>query len=349
VAWLHSSPPASLDLQCNAEVTRIIFDGARRALAVEYLQGGQRRMAELSGELILCAGALESPRLLLLSGVGPAADLKQLGISVVQDAPGIGKNLQDHPNVSLMYKSQYPVDFLFPQVYAFDYARRPADGPRDQASDVCFVCHAVGPTLKTGMLRMLPIMALPGRLYHFTPLRKLLRGLVHLLFALPGLKRSVSSLFGIVVILGKPRSRGSVQLRSADPKVPADIDLAFFRDPDDRVVIEAALAKARDIVAQSPLAGAKPLAPGGKPDVASDTLWKWIHGMTMTTFHYSGTCSMGEDAESPVDSQLRVKGLANVRVADASVMPEAPVSALNAPSMMIGYRAADFILANRRT
>jgi choline dehydrogenase len=246
-----------------------------------------------------------------------------------------------------MYKTQYPVDFLFPQVYAFDNARRPASAPRDQASDVCFVCHAVGPTLKTGMLRMLPVMALPGRLHDITPLRKLLRGLVHLLFALPGFSRAASRLFGIVVILGKPRSRGSLRLRSADPRVPAAIDLGFFRDPHDRSVAEAALAKAREIVAQTPLAGAQPLSPGGRTGTEPEKLWKWINGMTMTTFHFSGSCSMGESADCPVDSQLRVKGLANVRVADASVMPEAPVSALNAPSMMIGYRAADFILAGK--
>ena len=93
------------------------------------------------------------------------------------------------------------------------------------------------------------------------------------------------------------------------------------------------------------MADIKPLNPPAKPDTPPDQLWQAIHSVSMTTFHFAGTCRMGDDADSPLDAQLRVKGLANVRVADASAMPEVPVSALNAPSMMIGYRAADFILA----
>lgn len=108
----------------------------------------------------------------------------------------------------------------------------------------------------------------------------------------------------------------------------------------------AAVDKARSIAAQSILvqAGAKPLSAGAKT-TNKDRVWKWVMDATMTTFHFCGSCRMGEDTASPVDTQLRVKGLRNVRVADASVIPEIPVSALNAPSMMIGYRAVDFILA----
>lgn len=344
VAWLHGNRPASLTVSCQSQATRILFDEQRRATGVEYRQNGQTKQATLSGELVLTAGALETPRLLMLSGVGPAANLDEVGISVVQDAPGVGQHLLDHPNVGLVYKSKDPVDFKYPQVYAFDNAERPADAPKDQKADTCFVLFAVSPTIKHTMLRMGPVTALPGKLYHIAPLRALIRGLIHLIFAIPGVKRSLGGIFGLLVILGKPHSRGSIRLRSANPDEPADIDLAYFRESRDKEIVEAGIRKARSIAAQPQLADCRPLNPTAKPDTPPDKLWAAIHGVSMTTFHFAGTCRMGDDADSPLDSELRVKGLANVRVADASAMPEVPVSALNAPSMMIGYRAADFIL-----
>jgi choline dehydrogenase len=164
------------------------------------------------------------------------------------------------------------------------------------------------------------------------------------------LKRYVSGVFGIVVILGKPLSRGSIGLNSADPAEPARIDPAYYKDKHDKETMLAGLNKAREIAAQSALvqAGAKPLSLGGK-NASKEKIWKWAAAATMTTFHFCGSCRMGDDVDSPVDTQLRVKGLRNVRVADASVMPEIPVSALNAPSMMIGYRAANFILEGTRS
>ncbi|MGB0219537.1 MAG: GMC family oxidoreductase [Sinimarinibacterium flocculans] len=344
-AWLHDSTPRQLTVACRAMAQRIVFDARSRAVAVEYLRDGQRQRVAVNREVVLCAGALETPKLLMLSGVGPRADLEALGIACVLDAPGVGRHLQDHPNVPLFYRARVPVDFKYPQVYAFDAARRDPGAPRNEAPpDTCYVCYAAPASIKHSMLRMLPVLALPGRLHSIGALRSLLRGLVHLAFALPPLKRFVRNLFGIVVILGKPRSRGSVRLQSADPSVPARIDLGYFRDAADRDVMEAAIDKARRIAAQAPLvdAGSRTLSAGGRP-IDRDKLWKWIHAGAMTTFHFCGTCRMGEDSESPVDPQLRVKGLSNVRVADASVFPEIPVSALNAPSMMVGYRVADFI------
>jgi len=334
-----------LVVKTGAMVRRLVFDGGR-AIAVEYDWQGRGQRSAVGREVVLCAGALETPRLLMLSGVGPGGELSRLRIEVVHDAPGVGKNLQDHPNVCLFYRGRPPVDFQYPQVYGFDAARRPALAPRDGAPDVCFVCYAAPASLKQSMQRMVPILALPGRLYHVAALRRLLRGLVGLAFALPPLRRFVDRLFGIVVILGKPTSRGEIRLASASPHDPAVIDLAYYATPHDRETMQAAIAKARDIAGRPSLdaAGARPLSAGARP-VPDKALWKWLSAATMTTFHFCGTCRMGEDAASPVDSRLRLKGLGNVRVADASVIPEIPVSALNAPTMMIGYRAADFILA----
>ena len=339
-AYLHAQRPANLSIITGALTQQLIFNTSQQAIAVQYVVNGQTHRASVSGEVIICAGALETPRLLMLSGVGPRTDLEALGIDVIVDAPGIGQNLQDHPNVCLFYRTRDKVDFQYPQVYGFDAA----GGQADDRPDTCYVCYAAPASIKQSMLRMLPLLALPGRLYQIKALRKLLRGLVHVAFALPSLKRYVAGVFGIVVILGKPTAHGSVRLASSNPDDPAIIDPAYYATDSDKQTITAGIRKARHIAQQAALKGSRPLSAGAR-NISGNKLWKWVSASTMTTFHFCGSCRMGDDAASPVDSQLRVKGLANVRVADASVIPEIPVSALNAPSMLIGYRAADFILA----
>ena len=347
-AWIHARQVPNLQIKTGAVVRRLVFDDNHKAVAVECELDGRVQQFGIAREVVLCAGALETPKLLMLSGVGPQKELQAQQLPVVLASEGVGQNLQDHPNVCLFYRARQPVDFQYPQVYAFDAARRQAGDARGQAPDTCFVCYAAPASLQQSMQRMLPILALPGSLYNIRPLRSLLRGLVNLAFRLPLLQRYVSTVFGIVVILGKPQSRGSVGLSSRDPHTPAHINLGYYASPQDRATLLAAIGKAREIAAQPALAGAKPLSAGGKP-LSSTRIWKWATGATMTTFHFCGSCRMGDDDDSPVDTKLRVKGLRNVRVADASVMPEIPVSALNAPSMMIGYRAADFILGGEST
>jgi choline dehydrogenase len=347
-AWLHENAEVNLDILTRATAERLVFNEDRQAIAVEYRSQGQLRTVEVRREVILCAGALETPRLLMLSGVGPPEQLQAVGIPLVQASAGIGQHLQDHPNVCLFYQARQKVDFNYPQVYGFDAARRtPYENTMPQP-DSCYVCYAAPASLKQSMLRMLPVLALPGLLYRIAPLRHLLRGLVHLAFALPPVRHFVGRLFGIVVILGKPVSRGQVRLASSSPAVAADINPAYYSDPRDRDTMLTAVGKARLIAQQPALAGARPLSEGAKT-FCKQRLWNWVTAATMTTFHFAGSCRMGDDDASPVDTRLRVKGLRNVRVADASVMPEIPVSALNAPSMMIGYRAADFILAGEPT
>ncbi len=346
-AWLHDTRLDNLNIITNAQAQRLVFDHAQKAIAVEYTSGGRLLRVGVNREVILCAGALETPKLLMLSGVGPRAQLQALGIEVVQAAEGVGKHLQDHPNVCLFYRARQAVDFHYPQVYGFDAARRRPEDNKPIAPDSCFVCYAAPASLKQSMLRMLPVLALPGALYRVRPLRSLLRGLIHLAFALPPMQRFIAQVFGIVVILGKPVSRGEIRLASKDPNVMPEINPAYYANEQDRKTMLAAVGKARLIALQPALAGATPLS-GGAKTFSKERLWKWISAATMTTFHFSGSCRMGLDENSPVDTQLRVKGLRNVRVADASVIPEIPVSALNAPSMMIGYRAADFILAGEQ-
>ena len=154
-------------------------------------------------------------------------------------------------------------------------------------------------------------------------------------------------MFAIVVIFGKPTARGQIRLQSADPAVPAAIDPGWYGTARDRDLMERGIERARQMVAQPSLAGLKPkaLSKGAKPSVHGKALWNWIHKASMTTYHFAGSCRMGADAAAPVaPADLRVKGLVNVRVMDASLMPEIPVSALNAPAMMLGWRGAQILL-----
>lgn len=346
-AFVKEADRATLDnLQVitGARVQRVVFEG-QRAVAVEYKSGSTLERIAVAQEVIFCAGALETPRLLMLSGVGRAEHLRSVGVPVVQDA-AVGDHLHDHPNACIFYRGKTAPDFAYPQVYAFDKANRQS-AEEKSAPDTCWVCYSAPASIQHAMHRMVPVMALPGKLHDVAFLRSMLRGLIDVAFALPPLQRFVANIWGVVVILGKPTSRGTVRLASANPDDAALIDPAYYTTTHDQAVMEAGIEKARQMVAQPSLAGvqAKPLSPSGKPSISNKKLWKWIAKATMTTYHFCGSVRMGHDADSPVEpDSLRVKGLENVRVADASVMPEIPVSALNAPSMMIGWRAADFVL-----
>ncbi|MFI0546455.1 MAG: GMC family oxidoreductase [Brachymonas sp.] len=331
-----------LRIVLGAQVEGIVFEG-QSAKSVRYTHQGQTHEVQVGKEVILTAGALETPRLLLLSGVGEAAHLRSLGLPVVLDSAGVGQNLQDHPNVCLFYRSKTAPDFAFPQVYAFDTATGEAGAPQ-----MCWVGFAAHATLRHAMHRMLPILALPEFLLRQKWLRWALRRCIDGAMFLRPVDAFVEKLFGIVVILGKPTSRGSVRLASKNPQDAALIDPAWYQSPHDQQLMEQGIERAQQIAAQPSLveAGLKPLSAGAKPGISQAKLWKWLRKASMTTYHFAGSCRMGADAASPVSpADLRVKGLANVRVMDASLMPEIPVAALNAPSMMLAWRGADMVLA----
>jgi len=334
-----------LTVKTQSRVNKILFDENKAAIAVEYVEHGINQIAHINKELILCAGALETPKLLMLSGVGPADELRKFGIPKVLDAPGIGQNLQDHPSVAVIYKGENAVDFHYPQVYGFHRVNKQSALPENQA-DTCFVFLSVGSVLKYTLKRMAPVMALPGKHYDNLALRKGLRKLVDLFFKIPLVNSFAEKTYGIIVILGKPLSRGELRLKSANPKDAASINLAYFKEPADMATMIAGIRLAHSIVQQPGFVSwGNKLLTGAAVSEDRQRAQKWIEANAMTVFHYCGTCSMGENAESPVDPQLKLKGIRNVRVADASVIPVIPVSALNAPIMMIGYRTAEFIIA----
>jgi len=238
------------------------------------------------------------------------------------------------------------VDFGYPQVYGFLRCNPQLDLPPEQA-DTCFAWLAAPVTMQESMKRMGPATMLRGKKFFNPVLKGFLRFGLKLILLLPPVNRFINNLYGIVIILGKPLSRGTVRLASRNVKDPAVVDLAFYKNETDMETLLNGVEIAKKIAAHEGLKqwGNKPLAPASRSS-KREVLKKWVYNTTMTTFHYCGTCSMGEAADAPVDTQLKLKGVQGLRIADASVIPVIPVSALNAPSMLVGYRAADFILKN---
>lgn len=339
---------AQLTVKTKSLVQRIVFDASGRAEAVDAEIDGVFHTITVNKEVVLCAGALETPKLLMLSGVGPKAVLQKHDIAVVKDIPSIGRNLKDHPNVCIFYQGRKPVDFGYPQLYGFQRFNDKLALPQGQA-DTCIAFMAAPITLKQSLYRMAPANVLSPKLFFNPLLRKLFRVVINIAFSVKKLERFVNNLYGIVVILGKPLSTGSVELASNRAKDPALVNPAYYTDPADMETMLNAAEWVKQFVAQEGMKawGSKPVIPAMRSS-KRDTIARWIYSATMTTFHYCGTCMMGREDDKPVDLSLKLKGFSNVRIADASVMPEIPVSALNAPSMMIGYRAADMIINDSR-
>ncbi len=342
VAFVKEPARPNLVVRTGARVRRLDIDSNRRVHGVIYRDADDApRRVEITREVLLCAGALETPKLLMLSGIGPGAALRKAGVEPLHELPGVGENLHDHPNVTLFFRGDRYVDLLHPQLYGFVRANPSSTLPAGQ-SDTCLVLYSGNASFYEASKRMIPYKLFGGPRYGPRK-RDLSRRAVDLAFRLGGVRRLVSELYGVVVILGKPKSRGRLTLRSARPEDPARLDPGYFTDPDDMRTMLAGLERARALAASPALAawGNRELLPG--PGKRSErALSRWIEKNAMTTFHYAGTCRMGEDAAAVVDTRGRIAGVRGLRVADASVTPWTPVSAMNAPSMMIGRRMATF-------
>jgi choline dehydrogenase len=341
VAFIAESPRDNLRVLTGATVRRIVIEGRRATGVVFGERDRPERHVAVRREIVLCAGALESPKLLMLSGIGPGAELRRLGIDVALDAPSIGANLHDHPNVTLFFLGHRAVDCNHPQLYGFHRAKADASLAPGQ-SDSCYVFYPARSSFREGMLRLLPGIALPQRLYEVPALPRLMRRAIGAAFDVGAVQRFVARMYGIVVILGKPKSRGSVRLASADPAAPALVDPAYFDAPDDMDTMLHGVKLARSIAQQRALTGwgNRELLPGGFT-TSESSVARFVRNNAMTTFHYAGTCGIGR----AVSRQLALHGIDGLRVADASVTPFTPVSAMNAPSMMVGLRAAQFAQA----
>ncbi len=342
VAFIRDADLPGLTVETGARAERLEIDDQKRVTGVTYLQDGKRVTASARREVVLCAGALETPKLLMLSGVGPTQTLRTFEIPVVLDAPGVGGNLHDHPNVPLFFLGERPVDCNYPQLYSFHRANAASDLPAGQ-SDTCYVYWPARSSMKEAMKRILPGKVLSEALYD--RLRPTVRGGVELAFKSRAFERMIERMYGIVVILGKPKSRGRVSLASRDVHAQARLDPAYYAHPEDMDTMVKGVRLARRVAASSSLRGwgARELMPGTRIEKDAK-IARWIEENTITTYHYAGTCRMGDDAAAITDTRLRFRGLSGLRIGDASVIPRTPVSALNAPSMLVGYRAARYAI-----
>jgi choline dehydrogenase len=313
----------NLTVLTGAHATRVLLE-KNRATGVEYVLNGATETAAASSEVILAGGAVNSPQLLLLSGIGPADELNRAGIRPVRNLPGVGKNLQDHPMVSVGYLCTQPVSMASAEsllnLLRYLFFKR---GP------------LVSNVAEAGLfLRTRAELAIPDLQVLFGPVY----------YVNHGLDRRKDHCFGFGPILATPESRGEITLHSADPLAPPAIRANYLStDQDLRVIVEGVRLCRRiaHTKAFQPFRGAE-LHPGA--EITTDAgIADFIRGSAQTLYHPVGTCKMGNDEMAVVDSRLRVCGIDRLRVADASIMPRIIAGNTNAPTFMIAEKAADMM------
>jgi choline dehydrogenase len=319
---------ANLQVATHAVATRVLFEG-RRAIGVEYLQHGRTVRARAEREVVLSAGVINSPQLLMLSGIGCEAELRALGIDVVHDAPEVGRNLQDHLDVTMQFE-------CLQAVTAYRWMRwhwMTLAALRWGLFKSGFASELLLPV--GGFLQSRPDLEAPDIQ-------------LHLILALPGRqgrRKPDQEGFGVHVCNLQPLSTGRVRLMSADPQVHAAIEPNFLTHLEDIVPIRAGMRIVRDLLgapAMRPFCGTE-LEPGLHA-VDDNALDDFVRRTALTVFHPTSTCRMGADARSVVDPTLKVRGVEALRVADASIMPRVPRGNTNAPTIMIAEKASDMIL-----
>jgi choline dehydrogenase len=306
----------NLTVESPALATRVLLQDGR-AVGVAYRQGGAEREVRARREVILCAGTIGSPQLLMLSGIGPAEHLRSLGISVVRDLPGVGQSLQDHPRVALTWESKQPLGLTPAQR---DEAAR--DYSRDRTGPLTSTGIGAGAFVRTQPEEPVPdVQVIPTA-------------------------NPAANVWSLHVALMRPWSRGSILLRSGDPEAPPLIHANYLSDERDLDALVRGLAIARRLAGQAALAEYRgpEIAPGATP---GDDLRPYVGKNATTFYHPVGTCRMGADALSVVDHELRVHGVAGLRVVDASVMPGLVGGATHAAAVMIAEKGADLIKKGR--
>lgn len=331
--WQQMLRPAlergNVHVQTQARVARIVVENGR-ATGVELTDG---RVIRARREVVLSAGTVQSPQILLLSGIGPAEHLREHGIAVVHDLPGVGANYHDHVASPLHMETADPTS------YGISWKVL----PRDILHGLQYLLTRKGPLAgnvfeSVAFLRTDPSLTRPDVQFVFQPAKRLTN---------PRVPFPLGHGYAISPVGLYPKSRGTLRLASADPSAAPLIDPNLLGEPEDILPLIRALKIARRAFAAQPFARYKgtEVAPG--PDCQSDEEWDaYIRETGYTVHHPVGTCRMGDPADSAtvVDPQLRLKGVAGLRVADASVMPSVIGGNTNAPCVMIGERAADFIL-----
>jgi choline dehydrogenase len=277
--------------------------------------------------VLLCGGAVNSPQLLMLSGVGPAAHLREHGIEVKADLAGVGQQLQDHPAVPMLWYTRGVTDLA-----EFNNLR----------SLVRWKVRGTGPLASNvgeggGFLRTREDLPAPDMQYHVAPAG----------FYDNGLHEPTQRMFTAAPTLVGVRSRGSLRLRSADPSWSPAIDAAYFDDGADLDAMVAGMRRLWDICAQGPLARHLDRPWQLPEDPSDEDFVEHARNQAQTLYHPVATCSMGSGEDAVVDPELRVRGVDGLRVVDASVMPVVPRGNTNAPTIMVAEKAADLIRSSR--
>ena len=318
----------NLHLEMRALTQRVIMDG-KKAIGVEYRQNGRTVRARARREVLLCASAFNSPKLLMLSGIGPAEHLREHGIEVIHDLPGVGENLQDHLEVWVQQRCTRKITlngWLNPLAQGWI------------GTQWLLFKSGLGATNhfeSNGYIRSRAGLKYPDVQYHF------LAGAI----AYDG--SSAVKGHGFQVHLGhnKPKSRGRVSLRSTDPAEQPRMFFNYLAEEEDRRAYRDAVRFTREIFAQQAFddfRGAE-VAPGDNVQ-SDDEIDNWVADSAETAYHPCGTCRMGTDAMAVVDSECRVHGIEDLRVVDSSIMPTITNGNINAPTIMIGEKGADHIL-----
>jgi choline dehydrogenase len=307
----------------RTHVTRLLFE-QQRCVGVAYLQDDQPQQTHVRREVLLCAGAINSPQLLMLSGIGPAEHLQTLGIPVTHDLPGVGQNLQDHLAAGVIYACTQPVSLASAETLA---------------NILSYLLLKRGPLTSNvaeagAFVKTRPDLPAPDIQVAFVPVDAVEHGLVRL--------EGHSFTIGLTPL--RPQSRGSITLRSPDPLEPPAIQPRYLSGESDLQALVEGISLCRKVAqakAFDPFRGME-LYPG--PEVQGDAaIADYIRAVALTGDHSVGTCKMGSDPLAVVDAELRVHGMEGLRVVDASIMPAIVSGNTNAPTIMIAEKAADLI------
>jgi choline dehydrogenase len=299
---------SNVTIEYEALASRLLLDGTR-AVGVEYQQNGSTRQARAAGEVIVSMGPLNTPKVLLLSGIGPAEQLRKFDIPVVVDLPGVGENLQDHLNVRMCWASkiEQKIPMIICESSMFTFTR---EGVPNASPDLQLFFGG---------------------------------------FAFPGLGADFNRGFALVPVVCRPQSVGRVWLRSRNPAESLNILTNYLTSEYDMSVLLAGIKLGREIVqtrAFAEMRGAE-LIPGPAMGTDEQKLRKYIKDTCITDWHPSGTCKMGLDTRAVVDPRLRVYGIDRLRVVDASIMPSVVSGNLQASIFMIAEKGADMILQDQ--
>jgi choline dehydrogenase-like flavoprotein len=333
-AYLHPymDKRANLRVETQAHATRILFESGR-AVGIEYVQGKQTRQLRARREVVLASGAFQSPQLLMLSGIGDSEALAAHGIGVVHHLPGVGRNLQDHPDFVFVYASDYP-HFVHSSLGRLPSLLRAIQRYRRERRGLMTTNFAEC----GGFLKTRADLDVPDIQLHF----------VIAMLDDHGRKKHKEAGFSCHVCLLRPKSRGSVWLKSADPLAAPMIDPNFLGEAEDLETMVAGFKTTRRLMETPALRALQKKDMFTSKVRTDDDIRAILRARVDTVYHPVGTCKMGTDAMAVVDPALKVHGMEGLRVVDASIMPTLIGGNTNAPTIMIGEKAADMIRGEMR-